>query len=99
MPSYRLSRTCHYDLNQVYLYSFDKFGEMQADAYASELIACFQLLAEQPRLGRVRPGKEENLRVYFRGSHIIAYRIVSTGVLIQRVLDGRRNWQRILRQY
>ena len=97
MPSHRLSRACQHDLKQVYFYSFDKFGEIQADTYASELTACFRLLAEQPRLGRVRPGKEESLRVYFRGSHIIAYRITNTGVLIQRILDGRRDWQRILR--
>lgn len=97
MPNYRLTRRCAEDLNEVYLYSFDKFGEKQADAYTSELTACFQLLAEQPRLGRVRPGKSEELRTYFRGSHIIAYRIINTGVSIQRVLDARRDWQRMLR--
>lgn len=29
---------------------------------------------------------------------MIAYRITTAGILIQRVLDGRSNWQRILRR-
>jgi toxin ParE1/3/4 len=96
MPGYRLSRKADDDLKQVYLYSFGNFGEARADLYSLELTACFQLLAEQPRLGRARPGRIEAFRVFFHGSHIIAYRIAAADILIQRVLDGRRDWQRIL---
>jgi toxin ParE1/3/4 len=98
MPGYRLSRKADSDLQRIYLDSFRNFGEAQADAYTSELAECFRLLAEQPRLGRIRPGKREELRTFFHGSHIIAYRITNAGLLIQRILDGRRDWQRILRR-
>lgn len=98
MAGYRLSRKADDDLTQVYLYSFERFGEVQADTYTSELSACFRLLAEQPRLGRGRPGQPEDRRAFFHGSHIIAYRITPAGILIQRVLDARSDWQRIFRR-
>ena len=98
MPAYKLSRKADNDLKTVYHYSFKNFGEAQANAYTAELLACFRLLAEQPRLGHIRPGKSEELRTFFHGSHIIAYRITDAGPLIQRILDGRRDWQRILRR-
>lgn len=98
MPVYSLSRKADIDLQQLYLYGFEHFGEEQADRYALELAACFQLLAEQPRLGRPRPGKSEAFRLFFHRSHLIAYRITAVGILVQSVLDGRRNWQRIFRR-
>ena len=98
MAGYRLSRKADDDLTQIYLYSYEHFGEAQADAYTSELVACFQLLAEQPRLGRIRPGQPEDRRTFFHGAHIIAYRIATAEILIQRVLDGRSDWQRIFRR-
>lgn len=68
MPAYSLSRKADIDLQQVYFYSFEHFGEAQADTYTFELAACFQLLADQPRLGRQRPGKSEAFRLFFHGS-------------------------------
>jgi toxin ParE1/3/4 len=98
MRGYRLSRKAETDLQQIYLYSFENFGETQADAYILELSSCLDLLTEQPRLGRVQPGKTEDRRAFFHGAHIIAYRITGAGILIQRVLDARSDWQRIFRR-
>lgn len=98
MPAYKLTLKADRDVTEAYLYSYANFGEAQPDAYFSDLTACFQLLAEQPRLGRIQPGKTENSRTFFHRSHIIAYRITAAGILVQRVFDGRREWQRLLRR-
>jgi len=97
VPSYKLARKADSDLKDVYFYSFGNFGKAQADAYAAGLKICFQLLAEQPRIGQTRPGKNEELRIFFHRSHVIGYRIIGTDILIQRVLDVRRDWQRTFR--
>jgi toxin ParE1/3/4 len=97
MPNYRLTRKADSDLKAVYFYSFERFGKAQAEAYVAGLQICFQLLAEQPRIGQIRPGKEEELRLFFHRSHVVGYRIIGADILIQRVLDVRREWQRILR--
>jgi toxin ParE1/3/4 len=96
MPSYRLSRKADADLKEAYFYSFDNFGRAQAEAYAAGLKTCFQLLAEQPRIGRTRLGKKEDQRIFFYQSHVIGYRIIGAEIRIQRVLDTRRDWQRVL---
>jgi len=98
MRGYRLSRKAEADLQQIYLYSFENFGERQADAYTLGLSSCFNLLTEQPRLGRMQPGKTDDRRAFFHGTHIIAYRRTGAGILIQRVLDARSDWQRIFRR-
>ena len=98
MANYRLSLKANDDLKLAYLYGFENFGETQADAYAAGLVDCFQLLAGQPRLGRARSEARDDLRVFFHGSHVIAYRIINAGIFIQRILDTRRDWQRILRR-
>jgi toxin ParE1/3/4 len=97
MPSYRLTRKADGDLTTIYLYSFQHFGEAQADTYALSLQICFEVLTEQPRIGQIRPGKGEDSRLFFHRSHVIAYRIVQSDILIQRILDTRRDWQRIIR--
>lgn len=96
MPGYKLSGRAENDLTQVYLYSFERFGEAQADAYSLDLVACFQLLSEQPRLGKLQPGKTQDRRAFVHRGHIIAYRITAVGILVQRVLGGRQDWPRIL---
>lgn len=96
MPTYRLSRKADSDLKEAYFYSFDNFGKPQAEAYAAGLKICFQLLAEQPRIGRTRPGQKEDHRLFFHHSHVVGYRIIGADILIQRVLDTRRDWQRVL---
>ena len=54
--------------------------------------------AEEPRIGRNRRGMSEERRNFFHGSRIVAYRITGAGILIQRILDPRRHWQRIRRR-
>jgi len=96
MPRYRLSRKADVDLQEIYLYSYEHFGPSQAESYFQALSVCFQLLAERPRIGQVRPGKQETFRVFIHKSHVIAYRLVDEDILIQRVLDVRRDWRRML---
>ncbi len=50
----------------------------------------FELLAEQPRMGRLRPECGPGVRSFTVESHVIYYRHEGD-VLIARVLHGRRD--------
>jgi toxin ParE1/3/4 len=50
--SFRLTREAQADVEEVYRYSYEHFGELQADTYHDGLSECFALLADSPLLGR-----------------------------------------------
>ena len=52
MASYRLTGKATQEIDKIYEYSFLKFGERQADKYLEDMHSMFQLLADNPLLGR-----------------------------------------------
>jgi toxin ParE1/3/4 len=89
MAGYRLTRQAAADLTDIYLYTFETFGEAQAERYVDDIYTCVSLIAENPRLGGnasfVRPGL---LRFPHR-NHSIFYKPETDGILIVRVLHDR----------
>ena len=89
MAEYQFSRRAALDLEAIAEYAIERFGLEQARDYRDDLGACFERLADNPRLGR--PAKElgPELRRYEHRSHIIFYQKLDTGTLIVRVLHYR----------
>ncbi len=95
MADYELSNKADEDLTEIYTFSYNRFGELEADAYLLALDECFCMLVEQPFLGR----KIDNIRAgylqYEHTSHSIFYVLKEGGILIQRVLhqsmDSKRH--------
>ncbi len=89
MVSYRLTRQAAADLTDIYLHTFETFGEAQAERYVEDMYSCIALIAEHPRLGSnasfVRPG----IFRFAHQKHSIFYKSESDGVLIVRVLHDR----------
>ncbi len=79
MP-YRLSSLAEQDLDEIWLY-------VAEDASAD---TAFSLLAEQPRMGRLRPEFGDGVRSFPVENHVIYYRHEHE-VLVARVLHGRRD--------
>ncbi len=96
MAEYVLSAKAEQDLTEVYVFSYQKFGESKADAYLIGLAECLQNLANNPLLGRnidhIRSG-------YFRYeyiSHSVFYKPKRNGILVVRVLHGSMNMEQHL---
>ncbi|MDO8837434.1 MAG: type II toxin-antitoxin system RelE/ParE family toxin [Parvibaculum sp.] len=85
------------DLIGIYLYGVETFGTAQAEAYFSGLEQCFELLAAQPLIARERPEFRPPVRFHFHRAHVVVYLIDGESVLIVRVLHGRQDWERHLR--
>jgi toxin ParE1/3/4 len=89
MTEYQFSRRAAPDLEAIAEYTIKRFGLEQARRYRDELGACFNQLADNPKLGRRAEQLGEGLRRYEHRSHIIFYQQSGAGLLIVRILHYR----------
>ena len=89
MP-YRLSALAEQDLAEIWSYVAENASPTTADRLIDAIIDRFDLLAEQPRMGRLRPEFGSDVRSFTVENHVIYYRH-DVEILIARVLHGRRD--------
>ena len=89
MP-YRLSALAERDLDEIWSFVADGANPTTADRLIDAIVDRFELLAEQPRMGRLRPEFGAGVRSFTMENHVIYYRHEGD-VLIARVLHGRRD--------
>ncbi len=81
------------DLQEIYAYSFDKFGEEKADAYLLGLDEKLHLLASRPELGRHIDHVRASYHRFEYVSHSVFYRRIQDGIQVVRVLHQRMNFR------
>lgn len=87
MADYELTKKANEDLDGIWGYTYEEWGETQADKYYFELVDCCQFLAENQNFGKNYKEIFETLFGYRINRHIIFYqRINSTKILIVRIL-------------
>jgi toxin ParE1/3/4 len=87
LENYELSAEAQNDIDQIYLYSFENFGEQQADQYFLELHTQLDVISEAPlRYPEIMPPYR---RCVFQ-SHDIYFRLEDGLLLIVRIL-GQQN--------
>lgn len=82
------------DLDSIYAYSVDQWGQEQAKNYLRALNARMQGLRRFPALGKAQDALHPGLRRIGEGSHSIYYLIRDETVLIVRVLHDRMDTKR-----
>jgi toxin ParE1/3/4 len=87
---YRLSGLAEQDLDEIWSYVAKDASPTTADRLIDAIIERFELLAEQPRIGRLRPEFGVGVRSFTVENYVIYYRH-DRDVLIARVLHGRRD--------
>lgn len=91
MNHYILSRKTQEDIDEIYDFGSRKFGDNQALDYLIELRSYFQLLLNNPDIGKQRNEIRKGLYSFPYASHIIFYRIFKNHIRIVRVLPGSRD--------
>lgn len=86
MADYVLSNAAGADLDDIYVYSFETFGEARADAYFLSLRDALQTLAEKPRMGRDTSALYDGLLRHHHARHVVYYLIEDDGIFVVRVL-------------
>lgn len=81
--SLRISAQAERDLEQIWVYSVESWGEEQAVQYVGHVRAALELLRTNP--GLVRP----RLRKFTVGSHTLYVRLGDRFLRLVRILHGR----------
>lgn len=96
MAAYSLSAKAVADLDGIYEYTILEFGLEQARAYLLGLHERFEMLAEQPGVGRDAKEFAPDLRRSEYQSHVVFYVPRVNGVRIVRVLHEGMDVKRYL---
>jgi toxin ParE1/3/4 len=88
MLKIHVSELAERDLIGIWRYSFEEWGEIQADKYLDQLDSGIRKLAHNPELGTRRDYVHDGYRVLFIGSHADYYTATSDTVHIIRVVHG-----------
>jgi len=82
---FKITQQAERDLKDIYRYTELTFGRRQAEKYLRELDTVFELIGDNPRIGRKYDG---NTHRFLHGKHIILYRVKTDHVLIGRIFHG-----------
>jgi toxin ParE1/3/4 len=88
---YRLSALAEQDLEEIWSYVAEDASVTTADRLLDAIFERFDLLADQPRMGRARPEFGDGVRSFTVENQVVYYRHDGQAVLIARVLHGRRD--------
>ena len=88
MANYRLYPKAEADLEDIWRYSDENWGDKQADKYVDELEEVFYLLAENPLLCRERTELDQPVYIHNHAHHLIVYVITESGIDIVRLLHS-----------
>jgi len=79
---YKLTQSAEIDMVEIFDYSSEEHGVIQAENYINKLYSRFQWLVDNPKLGTDRDELKEGYKSYFQGKHTIFYREVVAGIEI-----------------
>ena len=96
MSRYVLSPCARADLEDIWVYSAQRWGTDQAEDYIRLLQNAIETVAEEPRRGRACGEVRKGYRRYPAGSHVLFYRNVKAGIDIVRILHSRMDFERHL---
>lgn len=89
MAEFFLRPKAHKDLEDIWSYSYDNWGEDQADNYIYDLESSFHYLTTKPERGIPCDDIRKGYLRYSVGKHIIFYRITKKGIEVVRILHQR----------
>jgi toxin ParE1/3/4 len=91
-----LSARAAADLSEIWDYSVLQWGEIQTEIYIRALWQAIELVTATPNRGRAC----DEIRLgYFKfqiGTHMLFYRLTSTGVQVVRILHSRMDFEQHL---
>ena len=80
--NYSIRALAQGNLEEIWLYTYEKWGLEQADHYLNLLLTRFDWLAENPLVGRKRDDIKTSYYCLPEGMHLIFYTISDDGIEI-----------------
>ncbi len=95
---YRISKQAIDDLNDIWIYTLQKWSKEQADRYYNLIIEEIEFVTDNFLVGKSAEQTRKNYRVTKVKSHLIFYRKVDNGIVeIVRVLHQRMDIKKRLK--
>ena len=95
---YRISKQAINDLNDIWIYTFNKWSKEQADRYYDLIIGEIEFIADNFLTGKSAEQTRKDYRVTKIKSHLIYYRKVENEIVeIVRILHQRMNIKKRLK--
>ena len=91
-----VSEAANTDLDAIYDYGIEQFGEDVANDYLRRFDRAYALLAEHPRIGPVHEGVRPAIRSFPCGRHRLYYDVENDHVIVRRVLHQTMDMRRHL---
>lgn len=85
---YELSRKARRQIEEIIRYTDENFGEAQTKEYVEGLYYSFELLTDNPEMGRQY---DERRRRYIYRSHQVYYRVSRGRILIVDIRNSRQS--------
>lgn len=85
MPEVHLSRRALFDIEDIDLYSIEKWGERVAAKYLDDLFAGATRLGESPNLLQERPDTSLRLRFYRVREHVLICDVIGDRIFVLAV--------------
>lgn len=96
MAKFLLTNRAATDLSDIADFTIQTFGIEQARFYRDGLNHCFEILAENPQLGRNVAELAQSLKRFEYQSHVVFYIPKESHILIIRILHQRMDFWRHL---
>jgi toxin ParE1/3/4 len=97
LTAYRLTPAAQSDLEDIWLYTAQRWSAAQADRYTDILEDTLERLLFMPEMARERREFDPPVRIHPSAAHLIIYRVEDNHLAILRVLGAGQDWQAILR--
>ena len=97
MSRYVLSPAARVDVEQIWDYTCDRWGEDQAEKYVRGLQRAIDRVVENPAIGRACDEVRSGYRKHAVGTHTLYYRIADEDLIdVVRILHQRMDFERHL---
>ncbi|MCI0599921.1 MAG: type II toxin-antitoxin system RelE/ParE family toxin [Beijerinckiaceae bacterium] len=96
MTRFVLSPRVQADLDEIWDYTAIHWGSGQAENYVRQLETAIKSAAAASRLGQPCDDIRTGYRKYPAGSHVVFFRLTSTGIDVIRILHSHMDFDRHL---
>jgi len=97
LTDYWLTPAAQRDLEDIWLYTAQKWSFAQANRYTDIIEDTFDRLLFMPEMARERSEFHPPVRIHPSAEHLIIYRVERDQLIILRLLGAGQDWQAILR--
>lgn len=99
MKNFYLTRRAFSDLQQIYDYTTEHWGDSQAEYYVVRLYEDFQKIAHNIEPGKFRQERSVPFLMYPSGRHYIVYEPYKGGIIIITILNQVKNIETIIQEF